>query len=323
VILSQRLRFWLQTAIVLCLVLDVWTHMPNQNPTVNSSLYEPGLVARQLDPKCASGEARVLLPQSTHDFLYHRMLTDHTQDFLGRRAGLFGNCNLLDRTRIVDAFYSLYLLEQRQIWSRLFHAPPTNFPSGLADFVGIRQVSTNLFEWELRPSAQPLVSAGARPVFADGKDVLNGLTDAAFDPRQTVYLPMEAKASVLATNRSTARISNSAYQAGRISADVDASEPTLFIAAETYYDGWHAVVNNKPAKIWRANHAFQAVEIPAGHSHVELIYKEKYLSSGIFISSSTLLGCAIGWFSQTKKRRKPDSGNQIDQAPQSLYDSAA
>ena len=305
---NRRFQLPLQIAVIFCLVFDGWTHMPNQNPTVPSSLYESGLIARQLDSKCASGQARALLSKPIYDLLLFRMVADHTQDHLGRRAGLFGNFNLLDGVPTVDGFYSLYLLEQRQIWSRLFFRQGTNFPNGLADFVGVLQVTTNLFEWQTRPSTLPLLTAGMRPEFGDRKQILDRLIEPDFDPRKIVYLPSEARTSLSATNGSSAQVRNTTYQSGHISADVEATQPSLVVVAESYYDGWQASVDGKPAKIWRANHAFQAVEVPAGHRHIELRYREKHFAYGAIVSGSSLLLCLIGWLRARRKALKQLTG---------------
>jgi len=308
-------RYWLQLGFLLGLVLDVWTHMPNQNPTITSSAYQEGLASNQFDERCRNGQARALLAKPTWDFLYTTIVPDTLQDYTGRRAALFGNCNLLDRIPTPDGFYSMYIFEQRQIWSRLFFVGPTNFPSPLADFVGISRLGTNLFEWQPRPSARPLITAGARPQFLDRQQTLKRLIEPEFNPSETVYLPLEARSSIGATNRSSPRILRTSYRSGNITAEVDASEPALLTLAESYYDGWRARVNGKRAKIWRANHAFQALEIPAGHSQVEMVYKEKHLMLGSLISVSSLLVCLFAWFRPSRGRRAaemtPSKGSAI------------
>jgi uncharacterized membrane protein YfhO len=54
-------------------------------------------------------------------------------------------------------------------------------------------------------------------------------------------------------------------------------------------------VDGKEVRLWRANHAFQALEVPVGSHRVELIYKDKSFMAGCTISLLTLLGCVAGW----------------------------
>ena len=288
---SSRHRLGLQIAAMLLMVLDVWTHLPNQNPTIPPEFCAPGTPI----PERQSHNGRAFVSAQTQDLLYNGEVADVAQDYAGRRAGLFGNLNLIDGIPTADGFYSLYPFEQRQIWSKLFYLPLTNFPGGLADFVGISHLSTNVFDWQTRPSALPLIAAGARPVFVEPREILNRLCD-SFDPRQLVYLPLEAKAEISVTNASATRVGITDYRSGRMAADIEAPEAALVTVAETYYDGWQAFVDGHPAKIWRANHAFQAVQVPAGRHHLELLYREKTLRIGTIISICALLGCLVAWF---------------------------
>ena len=292
---DRRVQFWLQTMFLLGLALDVWTHMPNQNPAITQSVYARGLLAEQLDPRCAGGEARVMMTKPTHDLLYHRMVQEPLKDYMGRRGGLFGNCNLLDGIATPDGFYSLYLFEQRQIWSKLFFAPPTNFPAPLADFVGLAQVTANPFDWTSRPSALPRVTIGAQPLFLGPQEIFDGLGDQAFDPRGTVYLPLEARASISATRSPAARILKTTSRSGRITVETESPQAAMLVIAESFYKGWRAYVDGKRLTLWRANHAFQAVEVPAGQHQVTFAFEDKYLFYGSLISGATLLGCLAWW----------------------------
>jgi len=57
-------------------------------------------------------------------------------------------------------------------------------------------------------------------------------------------------------------------------------------------------VDGKPMPLWRANYAFQALEVPAGKTKVELVYEDRAFLFGAILSVTTLLGCvAAGWVS--------------------------
>src|SRR5213075_1810063 len=99
----------------------------------------PHVIARQVDVPAGNQPLRAFTGRGMHDLLFGTMLPDPSTDFTGRRFGLLGNCNLLDDVSTPDGFYSMYLPEQREVWSRLFFA--TNLPAGLADFLGIARIS--------------------------------------------------------------------------------------------------------------------------------------------------------------------------------------
>jgi len=69
-----------------------------------------------------------------------------------------------------------------------------------------------------------------------------------------------------------------------------ASAPAFLILSENASPGWQATVRGVPAHIYIANHAFQAVEIPAGVSEIRFRYRTPGLTLGIFLSG---LGLAI------------------------------
>jgi uncharacterized membrane protein YfhO len=54
-------------------------------------------------------------------------------------------------------------------------------------------------------------------------------------------------------------------------------------------------VNGQPAPVLRANHAFQAIPIPAGKSTVRLDYVDWPLRIGSLITVATALGCLLWW----------------------------
>ena len=54
---------------------------------------------------------------------------------------------------------------------------------------------------------------------------------------------------------------------------------------------WRAPLT--PVPLWRANHAFQAVQVPAGQHRVRLRYEDKRFQLGVWISGTlALLGLA-------------------------------
>jgi hypothetical protein len=286
-------RSGLSVLLPVFLGLDVLTHAPRQNPTVDPSVCQPGLLASQLEPKCTPGTSRAMMSQRTHDALYRVMLPEPSKDYLGRRLGLFGNCNLLDDIPTPHGFYSLYVPEQREIWAHLYLAPTNEVVGPLEDFLGIVHVTTNLFAWETHRNALPLATIGAAPVFEEPGQILGRLVQPGFDPRRVVYLPLSAKSSVSVANGSSAQIVASHVARQRLTFEIAAPESALLVLAQTYFHPWRAYVNDKPVKIWRANHAFQAVEVPPGRSEVKLVYEDKMLLGGSILSGLAVLSCVV------------------------------
>jgi len=287
-----------QLLFLLAVWIDVYQQMPLPR-TINRAAYEPGLPRRFVPPK--PGEGRVQLRAAVYDMFYHSVLPDVTEDFLGRRFSMMGDCNLLDDIPKVDGFYPLYVSRYAALFYNFYKdsQPAESF----LDFVGVTQalVSENdKMEWQQRGSALPLLTAGQGGIFADDLAALQILTNANFNARRMVVLPSEARRFISATNAVAVNLRSVTYQDQKIEASVDSEAPTMVVAAQIYYPQWRAYVDDMPARIWPANYAFQGFEIPAGSHHIKLVYEDRRFQTGSIISLGTLAGCLIWWLVKRK-----------------------
>jgi Bacterial membrane protein YfhO len=288
-----RLQVITGLSVLVFVWLDIATFAPRQNPTVESSVFQPGSLAQRMDPVPHIGDARAFMTRQSHDSFYRSMLPDAYQDYIGRRCALLGNCNLLDDIPTADGFYPLYVREQRSLFMQFFSAPTNAFPHGFADFLGISQMSDpeKILRWQFRPSHLPYYAIGSQPMFIALSNTPALLLEPDFNPRRIVYLPPESKAALNATNQAHGTILSASWTARRLDFEVEADAPALLVLSQTYYHPWHAYVNGKPARLLRANYAFQAVEVPRGRSSVKLVYEDKFFLCGLILSGTTLLGC--------------------------------
>jgi len=73
------------------------------------------------------------------------------------------------------------------------------------------------------------------------------------------------------------------------------------VAAQTFYPCWTGYVDGQPTRLWRANHAFQALQVPAGQHQVQLVYRDRNFLAGVTISWITLFGCLAGLVRQRSR----------------------
>ena len=71
--------------------------------------------------------------------------------------------------------------------------------------------------------------------------------------------------------------------------DVDAPARGFLVLADQYYPGWRATVNGADVAIHRANFMFRLVEVPAGTSRVEFLYRPRSVALGAVISAAALI----------------------------------
>lgn len=79
------------------------------------------------------------------------------------------------------------------------------------------------------------------------------------------------------------------YEPNQIKLTVKASEDGFLVVSNNYYPGWRASLNGKPAKIYRANYTFQAIQIPQGLHQVEFSFRPKSFLIGTVISGLFLI----------------------------------
>ena len=276
---------------------DVLTHAPRQNPTVSRAALEPGLLPlHQFDPQPRHGDSRAMLTPEADMKLRYAFTSNPLNDYLCSRLGLFSNCNLLDGIPKLNGFYSLYLREAAEVISMIY-TTTNSPPSGLYDFLGVSQITRpgEYFEWTNRTSYLPLATVGQKPLFADEAAILASIQETNFNPRQVVYLTLEAKPYITATNQSGAEVLRARSSAHQIDLVVQTPSPTLLIVAQAFYHPWHAYVDGQNERIWRANDGFQAIQIPAGQHNVRFAYQDKQFLRGAVISGMTFVFCVLFW----------------------------
>jgi hypothetical protein len=297
---TPQLRWCWQIGLLLLVWADLqtqtWVRMgkdqavPAINPVVANSIYDPGWM--RLAPAPSLGKSRAMVSPAANRQFFHTLLSDPTQDFQCHRLGLYANCNLLEDVPKVNGFYSLYPRELFEVLAPVY-MPTNDCPAPLADFFGASHVTSpaNPFEWEPRPSKLPLVTAGQRPVFAGRDATLKALMSESFKPREEIYLPFESKSQITVTNSGPARVISSRFFNHRVEAEVEAAAPSLVVISQTYYHWWKAFLDGHEVTLLRANHSFQALEVPAGRHQVVLRYVDRSFQLGAVISLLALGAC--------------------------------
>ena len=309
--IRPRSQVGAQIGLLVIVAADLFSHTPNQNPSVEAQIYKMTLPPlAEMNPRPRPGESRALLSYRALEKFHTTILSNSFEAVLGLRLGLYDNCNLLENIPKIDGFYSLYLPEERDVRFRLYPSTNTVRPA-LADFLGVSQLtsSANLLDWQSREGWMPMITAGQRPEFADGEKTLSQITAGDFNPRKLVYLPLEAKGRVTVSNNVPAHIVRQSFSPHRISIEVESHSTSMLVVAQAFYHRWKAKVDGKSTMLWRANHSFQAVEVPSGLHRVELLYEDEAFRYGALISAATLLGCVASalWLA---RRRGTSTGFQ-------------
>ena len=269
---------------------------PSLNPTVKPSIYNLNLENsrwKELPP--ITGESRAMLSLEAIKRFEHTYLASPADTLFGHRFFLYANCNLIDGISKVDGFYSLYLREQLRLLL-LLYTPTTGYAVGLADCMAVSQIPAPgvRFDWQTRPGYHSLITGGQKPVFADADPTIQALMATNFDSRRWVFLPTAAKEFMNSTNSAQVTFRSKRFAAHRVDLDLEADRPAMVVLAQSFYHPWRAFVDGAPTRIWRADYAFQAVQVPAGQHRLVLRYVDWNFRVGAVISLISLAGCLIG-----------------------------
>ena len=296
-----RVRGFVGLAVLALIGFDLVTSGLGANPMVVTKAFGPLELNMTSPPRF--GESRAMVTQRVISYLDFAGTQNPLYYYVGLRGALFEDCNISEKVPKVDGFCSLYLHDEADIngifYGAFLDKPRTNTPPApLLDFLGVSQISaTNtIFAWQERKTFLPLVTAGQRPIFASDADTMKELESTNFDPHRTVYLPLSARGEFAVTNASEARIIDQQFSAQQAQLTVEASAPALVVIAQSFYHDWHAYVDGKPVPLLRANHAFQALQVPPGQHEITLRYVDGMFRLGAVISALTLFGCLTGLF---------------------------
>jgi hypothetical protein len=286
--------------------IDAIASGPRPNPTVPRWVYERNLAARAsgMNPLPRVGDGRPMLSAEAEGNANVVQLTNAADTVVYSRLAMFGNVNLLDDVPKVIGSYSLFFRELGDVFSVLYSMPEP--PAGLLDFFSVSQVNMpgKITQWIFRPTHQPWVTGGQMPVFADAPATLRALGGREFDPRREVYLPPESRGLVTVGHSSLPKIITHEFSSKLVRIEAEAAEPALVVVAQSFYHNWRAYVDGRPTTLLRANHAFQALEIPAGKHEVVLKYEDRMFRLGVVISGLAAALCATLWL---RGRRRAES----------------
>jgi hypothetical protein len=278
--------------------LDFVTHAPRQNPSVQPSVFAVGNLAslRNWTPPPRLGESRAMISPFADGTLRRNVIGGLEKNYTVCRLALLADCNLLEEVPQTYGFFSLVPQEINNVAALPYARTNVDYPVML-DFMGVSQITApgELCKWTFRPTAMPLVTAGQRAVFMDAGSAYAGLSGANLDLRGMVMLPPEASGSISATQRVAARVLKADFEPQSVSVQTEAPAATMVVISQSYYPAWQATIDGRPAKLWRANYAFQAIEVPAGRHAVRLVYFDKAFRLGCLLSALGLMTCLGLW----------------------------
>jgi len=145
-----------------------------------------------------------------------------------------------------------------------------------------------------RPSYLPRVKLYFKAdVLPDSQAIDRLKTDSNYDYRNTMLLE-EQPSSTLGPADGAATATVTKYDESEITASVKSASNAMLFFSEVYYPAWHAYIDGKPAKVYRAFTSLRAAEVPAGNHTVMMRYESSAFATGSLITIITLvLSCGL------------------------------
>ena len=156
-------------------------------------------------------------------------------------------------------------------------------------------VYSNLISiFRYRPVRERALAVYDYRVEHDPAAVLNEVRSGTFDPQRTLLLEDDPPATkTVGGDAPLAASANTPVrfvsdQADTVTVEATLAKPGFLLLLDTYFPGWTATVNGQPARIYRADYNFRAVQLPAGPSTVYFAYRPASFRVGLMLA-------AIGW----------------------------
>lgn len=266
-------------AVLFVLLLDLCSAHRGLLPMISRVVYAGGGdLAQQLD--LDPGQRVVMSPQGEselqidHSITFEDFQSDDLDHWLGVRGTLLPNTGMIDGVSSLSNFDPL-----RPAW----HVEALESLDGLpVEAAAARTATWNAAIYLSLDGCDSLdTRARSGPVSACAVE----------DPWPRVFVAdCDSAGECLPGGAGQASILQEGPN-GAVTIEASSDRATHLVLLDTFYPGWEARVNGKPAAITRVNGAWRGVALPAGASTVEFSYHPPSLRIGLIGSAMGLLTC--------------------------------
>jgi uncharacterized membrane protein YfhO len=134
-------------------------------------------------------------------------------------------------------------------------------------------------------------------------DMLNTFKAASIDPKDVAYLEEELKVD---KPDSLASSVIKEYKEAKTVVEVNASGTNFLFFGNTYHPGWKSTIDGGETKVYKTNHGFMGIIVPAGKHTVEFAYAPEsfFITKNIALILSSLVVLGLGFAIVRELRKK-------------------
>ena len=192
---------------------------------------------------------------------------------------LLGTATLKDAKRFIDIAGIRFMITSYKVDDPDFK---------LRDYAEIGGNTAYLYEY-LRNTRRFLLFGRVYRATND-QEVVTKLLDNNIDLRKELIIFSKEKLPNIIESQVFGRVTLLSYKPNKVVMESQSDSSGFLYISDTYYPGWRAYVDGKETKIYRANLAFRAVEVPKGRHTVVFRYVPISFYIGLAL---TLFGIAL------------------------------
>ncbi|MDH5506631.1 MAG: YfhO family protein [Anaerolineae bacterium] len=296
---------WVWAAVIL-LSLDLLVSHWGLNPGVGLHVYGSNVPLPAEVAALQDGQ-RIYLPAAEEEEIkFDRFLIFEdfglTEDWANMRSVMLPDANLFDGIASANNFDPLVPGRYAHWMDTLQSAFPHVQEAMLARMaVGLLQTNApgQPYGISLAPTASPgrLRWVPCAEFVSDGQAALHAVTQGGFDVYHTVVLeaPSSTPPPTPCPPAEAAKLLVTLDTPNRITVLVGAAAPGYLVLADVWYPGWRAYVNGQAQPVLRADYLFRAIQLPAGASQVEFVYRPTSFYAGAALTALALFALLWLW----------------------------
>jgi hypothetical protein len=184
----------------------------------------------------------------------------------------------------------------------------TSYEIKSKEYVCVKSIEVNgktahLYEYKGYPGRFLLF--GKIHTVRDDQVAVNKLVDRNIDLRKELVITDDGTLNQWQNRTVKGNVRLVSYKANKVILESTADNDAFLYVSDTYYPGWRAYVDGKRTKIYRANLAFRAIEVPKGKHTVVFKYVPMSFYIGICLTIFGILLCIYLW--RKDKKREPQN----------------
>lgn len=117
-------------------------------------------------------------------------------------------------------------------------------------------------------------------------EVLSLLTNAAFNPHETVIVSAPLPPGTNAPGTNAGEVKFTAYSPKHLRLEATATAPSVLLLNDKHSPNWRVTVDGQPATLLRCNYLMRGVQVPAGKHAIEFRYEPPI--TGLYITTAAI-----------------------------------